>query len=140
MAKRGARVAERVILGGLTKPARTRSLVSITKEGVRKATPGLKSFFSSRHGRAVGIHIEFVTGVVDGKVSVGCDATTRRAYASCLVGLMVRYAPTWIPAIGKGTVRKLAAGLRGWQEWDLALALLERGGLGSVELVVESLR
>ncbi|KAK8956571.1 Mediator of RNA polymerase II transcription subunit 33A [Platanthera zijinensis] len=108
--------------------------------GAGKATPGLKAFFSSRHGRAVGIHFEFVAGVVDGKVSVGCDAATWRAYASCLVGLMVRYAPTWIPAIGKGTLRKLAAGLRGWQEWDLALALLERGGLGSVELVVESLR
>lgn len=107
--------------------------------GLGKAAPGLNNLFSSRHKRAVGIHMEFVAGVVEGKVSVGCDPMTWRAYVSCLVGLMVTYVPTWIPGIRKGTLRKLAVGLKGWSERELALALLERGGLESVDLLIDSL-
>ncbi|XP_020695036.1 mediator of RNA polymerase II transcription subunit 33A-like isoform X3 [Dendrobium catenatum] len=106
--------------------------------GLRKTFPGCSSF-SSSHSRAVGMHMEFVAGVLEGEVSVGCDPVTWRTYVSCLLGLLVRFVPSWIPEIRKGTLRKLAAGLRRWNEWELALALLERAGPASMELVMESI-
>lgn len=106
--------------------------------GLRKTPSRCSSFLSSKYSRAVGMHMEFVAGVLEGKVSVGCDPMTWRAYVSCLVGLLVRFVPSWIPEIRKRTLRKMAAGLRGWNEWELALALLERAGPYSVELVMES--
>ncbi|PKA61809.1 Mediator of RNA polymerase II transcription subunit 33A [Apostasia shenzhenica] len=107
--------------------------------GVGKTSPAFKSLFSSRRARSVGIHLEFIAGGVEGNVSVGCDPTTWRAYVSCLVGLLVRNVPAWVPEARLQALRKLAAGLRRWHEWELALALLERGGPSSVELVVESI-
>ncbi|KAH0466015.1 hypothetical protein IEQ34_006118 [Dendrobium chrysotoxum] len=107
--------------------------------GLSKTFPGCSSFFSSSHSRAVGMHMEFVAGVFEGEVSVGCDPVTWRTYVSCLFGLLVRFVPSWIREIRKGTLRKLAAGLRRWNEWELALALLERAGPASMELVMESI-
>ncbi|KAI9152792.1 hypothetical protein LWI28_001261 [Acer negundo] len=97
------------------------------------------SSWATRRGRIVGNHLEFLGRVLEGNISLGCDPATWKAYVSCLVGLIVSCAPAWIKEVKPETLRKLANGLRGWHECDLALSLLERGGIASIASVVELL-
>ncbi|KAM6556132.1 hypothetical protein CsatB_003151 [Cannabis sativa] len=82
----------------------------------------------TRRARIVEIHMDFLAGVLDGNISLGCHPSTWKAYVSCLVGLLVKFAPAWIQGVNPKTLRTLASGLRGWHECELALSLLERGG------------
>ncbi|KAF5953411.1 hypothetical protein HYC85_006267 [Camellia sinensis] len=95
------------------------------------------SWAFSKRLRVVGVHMDFVAGVLDGNISLGCDLTTWKAYVSCLVGLVVSFAPVWIREVKHETLRKLATGLRGWHECELALSLLERGGVATMGSVAE---
>lgn len=91
----------------------------------------------SRRGRIIGRHMDFLARVLEGNISVCCDPATWKAYVSCLVGLVVKCAPAWIQEVKAETLRTLAGGLRGWHECELALSLLERGGISTIESVVE---
>lgn len=91
----------------------------------------------SRRARIVGSHMDFLAGVLEGNISLGCDPATWKAYVSCLVGLMVNFAPVWIREVKVETLRKLASGLRGWHECELALSLLERGGPSAIGSAAE---
>lgn len=97
----------------------------------------LTSWAFSRRAHIVGIHMDFLAGVLEGNISLGCDPATWKAYLSCLVGLMVSFAPAWIQEVKLETLRKLANGLRGWHECELALSLLERGGIAAIGSVAE---
>ena len=105
--------------------------------GVGNTSPAYASVFSSRRARVIGIHMDFVTGAVEGNIILRCDPATWKAYVSCFVGLLVKFAPAWVHEVKQETLRKLASGLRGWHECDLALSLLERGGPSSMTAVVE---
>jgi len=107
--------------------------------GAGKTSPAFTSAFSSRRARAISVHMEFVAGVIDDNVALGCNPATWKAYVSCFVGLLVAFVPEWVPEVRKETLRKLANGLRGWHECELALELLERGGPEALTAVVESL-
>jgi hypothetical protein len=91
----------------------------------------------ARRSRIVGAHMDFLAGVLEGNISLACDPATWKAYLSCLVGLMVRFTPAWIQEVKLETLRKLAGGLRGWHECELALSLLERGGTAAIGSVAE---
>ncbi|KAL6988250.1 hypothetical protein U1Q18_013998 [Sarracenia purpurea var. burkii] len=95
------------------------------------------SWAFSRRLQGVGVHMDFVVGVLEGNISLGCDPATWKAYVSCLVSLVVSFAPVWIREVKQETLRKLATGLRGWHECELALSLLERGGVAAMGSVVE---
>ncbi|CAB4315432.1 unnamed protein product [Prunus armeniaca] len=97
----------------------------------------LPSWTLSRRARIVGSHMDFLAGVLEGNISLGCDPETWKAYVSCLVGLMVNFAPAWIQEVKVETLRKLAGGLRGWYECELALSLLERGGASAIGSAAE---
>ncbi|XP_057513892.1 mediator of RNA polymerase II transcription subunit 33A-like [Actinidia eriantha] len=101
--------------------------------GVSAKPPSL----GSRRLQGIGIHMDFVVGVLEGNISVGCDPGTWKAYVSCLVGLVVSFAPVWIREVKQETLRKLANGLRGWHECELALFLLERGGVAAMGSAAE---
>ncbi|KAF6172667.1 hypothetical protein GIB67_041990 [Kingdonia uniflora] len=90
-----------------------------------------------RRARIVGRHMDFIAGALEGNISLGCDPETWKAYVSCFVGLLVCFIPSWIREVKPETLRKLANGLRGWHECDLALSLLERGGIASMGSVAE---
>ncbi|PKU66907.1 mediator of RNA polymerase II transcription subunit 33A isoform X2 [Dendrobium catenatum] len=107
--------------------------------GTGKTSPAYTSLFTTRRARSVGMHLEFVAGGVEGKISVGRDPVTWRAYVTSLVGLLVRYVPAWILEVRQQTLRKLAGGLRAWGESELAVAILQRGGTESLGLLVEFL-
>jgi hypothetical protein len=49
----------------------------------------------------------------------------------------VRITPAWIQEVKLETLRKLASGLRGWHECELALSLLERGGTAAIGSAAE---
>ncbi|KAJ6790672.1 Uncharacterized protein M6B38_247475 [Iris pallida] len=102
--------------------------------GVGKSSP---KYISAFRRRVIGAHMDFVAGVLEGKVPAGCDMTLLRVYVLCSVSLMVKFAPGWVPELKLATLRRLADGLRTWGESDLALALLERGGLPAMEFIVD---
>lgn len=91
----------------------------------------------SVRARIIGVHLEFLGGVLEGNISVGCDPATWKAYVSCLVGLLVSLVPTWVRDVKQETLRKLANGLRGWHECELALSLLEIGGPAALGCAAE---
>lgn len=97
---------------------------------------------SKRRPKILGCHMEFVASALDGKISLGCDRVTWRAYVSGFLSLVVRCMPTWIQDLDAGLLWRLSKGLRRWHEAELALALLGAGGVGvmgsAAELVVES--
>ncbi|XP_054780626.1 mediator of RNA polymerase II transcription subunit 33A-like isoform X2 [Prosopis cineraria] len=82
----------------------------------------------SRRTRNVGVHLEFLAQVMEGKISVSCNPATWRTYVSCLMGLMVTVAPAWIEGVNADTLRSLAHGLTRWREYEIAFHLLQRGG------------
>lgn len=89
--------------------------------------------------RIIGVHMDFVAQVMEGNVSVGCGPATWKAYALCLIGLVVRYAPSWIQQVKPETLGKLARGLIGWNRCELAISLIERGGVPAMDLGVQLL-
>ncbi|EOY10864.1 Reduced epidermal fluorescence 4, putative isoform 1 [Theobroma cacao] len=95
------------------------------------------SWAISKRACVVGVHMDFLARVLEGHILLGCDPATWRAYVSCLVGLIVNCAPAWIQQVKLETLRKLAKGLIGWHEYELALSLLERGGISAIESVAE---
>ncbi|KAM0064649.1 putative mediator of RNA polymerase II transcription subunit 33A/B [Helianthus debilis subsp. tardiflorus] len=91
----------------------------------------------------LGAHLEFMVSALDGKISLGCNKTTWRAYVSGFVSLMVSCTPKWVREVDVTVLRSLSKGLRKWDEEELALALLEIGGVGAMgaaaEFIIENL-
>lgn len=104
--------------------------------GVNSASPA-----SKRRPKVLGAHLEFLASALDGKISLGCDRATWRAYMSGFVGLMVACTPTWVLEVDLDVLKRLSNGLRHWNEEELAVALLGQGGMkamsSAAELIVE---
>ncbi|XP_007034585.2 PREDICTED: mediator of RNA polymerase II transcription subunit 33A [Theobroma cacao] len=96
---------------------------------------------SKRRPKILGTHMEFLASALDGKISLGCDGATWRAYVSGFVSLMVGCTPNWVLEVDVDVLRRLSKGLRQWNEEELALALLGIGGVGTMgaaaELIIE---
>lgn len=96
---------------------------------------------SKRRPKILGTHMEFLASALDGKISLGCDSATWRAYVSGFVTLMVSCTPNWVLEVDVKVLKRLSNGLRKWNE-ELAIALLEIGGVGTMgaaaELIVEN--
>ncbi|XP_020540898.1 mediator of RNA polymerase II transcription subunit 33A isoform X2 [Jatropha curcas] len=91
----------------------------------------------SRRASTISAHMDFLAGALEGNISLGCHPATWKAYVSCLLCLMVSFTPAWIQEVRLETLKKLASGLRGWHECELALSLLERGGVAAIGSVAE---
>ncbi|PIA39289.1 hypothetical protein AQUCO_02600026v1 [Aquilegia coerulea] len=100
--------------------------------GVDSVSPG-----SKRRPRVIGAHFEFMASALDGKISLGCDWATWRAYVSGFVSLMVACTPVWLLEVDVDVLKRLSKGLRLWNEEDLALALLGRSGIGAMGAAAE---
>ncbi|KAK9288700.1 hypothetical protein L1049_017163 [Liquidambar formosana] len=96
---------------------------------------------SKRRPKILGSHMEFLASALDGKISLGCNWATWRAYVSGFVSLMVGCTPTWVLEVDADVLKRLSKGLRQWNEEELALALLGIGGVGTMgaaaELIIE---
>ncbi|KAK2664749.1 hypothetical protein Ddye_003323 [Dipteronia dyeriana] len=97
---------------------------------------------SQRRPKVLGAHLEFLASALDGKISLGCDGATWRAYVSGFVSLLVACTPKWMMEIDVDVLKRMSKGLRQWNEEALAIALLGSGGVGTmgaaVELIVET--
>ncbi|XP_066398304.1 mediator of RNA polymerase II transcription subunit 33A-like [Miscanthus floridulus] len=107
--------------------------------GADRTDPVMKLSFLWRRPRVVRNHMDFIAGVLDGHILLGCDPGTWKAYVSQFMFLVVKFVPSWLRDIKLETLKKIAAGLRSWHENDLALSLLERGGPQAISVVVETL-
>ena len=107
--------------------------------GADRTDPVMKLSFLWRRPRVVRNHMDFIAGVLDGHILLGCDPGTWKAYVSQFMFLVVKFVPSWLRDIKLETLKKIAAGLRSWHEHDLALSLLERGGPQAISVVVETL-
>ncbi|XP_066391509.1 mediator of RNA polymerase II transcription subunit 33A-like [Miscanthus floridulus] len=107
--------------------------------GADRTDPVMKLSFLLRRPRVVRNHMDFIAGVLDGHILLGCDLGTWKAYVSQFMFLVVKFVPSWLRDIKLETLKKIAAGLRSWHEHDLALSLLERGGPQAISVVVETL-
>ncbi|KAH7522398.1 hypothetical protein FEM48_Zijuj07G0134100 [Ziziphus jujuba var. spinosa] len=97
---------------------------------------------SKRRPKILRTHMEFLASALDGKISLGCDGATWRAYVSGFVSLMVDCTPNWVLEVDVEVLKRLSNGLRQWNEEELAMALLGSGGIGTMgaaaELIVEN--
>ncbi|GMY27543.1 mediator of RNA polymerase II transcription subunit 33A [Fagus crenata] len=97
---------------------------------------------SKRRPKILGTHMKFLASALDGKISLGCDWATWRAYVSGFVTLMVGCTPNWVLEVDIDVLKRLSSGLRQWNEEELALALLGIGGIGTMgaaaELIIEN--
>ncbi|XP_025695905.1 mediator of RNA polymerase II transcription subunit 33A isoform X1 [Arachis hypogaea] len=97
----------------------------------------LPSWTFSRRNRTVGVHLDFLAEVMERKISLSCHPVTWKTYVSSLVGFMITYAPAWIREVKVETLRKLAHGLCRWHKHELALSLLQRGGVAAMGALAE---
>ncbi|XWS31614.1 hypothetical protein CRYUN_Cryun23aG0091400 [Craigia yunnanensis] len=96
---------------------------------------------SKRRPKVLEAHLEFLASALDGKISLGCDYATWRAYITGFVSLMVCCAQKWVLDVNVDVLKRLSNGLREWNEEELAMALLGLGGVGAMsaaaELIIE---
>ncbi|CAM0957186.1 unnamed protein product [Alopecurus aequalis] len=107
--------------------------------GIGVNSPVYTSGHTTTRERAVGRHLEFMAKVMEGNMDLSCGQATWRAYVLCFVGLLVDFVPAWVPEVQLETLQKMASALQKWNEHDLALSLLERGGPKAITTVVESM-
>ncbi|PON80187.1 Mediator of RNA polymerase II transcription subunit [Parasponia andersonii] len=94
---------------------------------------------SKRRPKVLGTHMEFLASALDGKISLGCDGATWRAYVLSFLSLMVGCTPNWVLEMDVDVLKRLSNGLKQWNEVELALALLGVGTMGAAaELIVEN--
>ncbi|KAK7245793.1 hypothetical protein RIF29_40643 [Crotalaria pallida] len=92
---------------------------------------------SKRRPKVLGTHMKFLASALDGKISLGCDSATWRAYVSGFVSLMVGCTPNWVLEVDVDVLKRLSNGLRQLNEEELALALLGNGGVGTMGAAAE---
>ncbi|XVE77752.1 hypothetical protein DITRI_Ditri13aG0087700 [Diplodiscus trichospermus] len=104
--------------------------------GVDSASPA-----SNRRPNVLAAHLEFLASALDGKISLGCDYATWRAYVTGFLSLMVGCTQKWVLDVNVDVLKRLSNGLRQWNEEELAVALLGLGGIAATsaaaELIVE---
>lgn len=97
---------------------------------------------SARRSKILGYHIGFLVGALDGKISLGCNRATWRAYVSGFVSLLVACTPAWMQDVDVSRLKKLSRALKRWNEEELALALLGVSGVNAMgaaaELIIET--
>ncbi|CAH9132701.1 unnamed protein product [Cuscuta epithymum] len=95
----------------------------------------------SRRSKVLVRHMEFLVSALDGKISLGCNEATWRAYLSGFVSAMVVSTPNWVREVDVAVVKKLSQGLKQWKEEELAVALLGVSGVGGMakaaEMIIE---
>ncbi|KAL3517544.1 hypothetical protein ACH5RR_020133 [Cinchona calisaya] len=97
---------------------------------------------SKRRAKILGAHLEFLASAVDGKISLGCNKATWRAYVSGFVSLMVGCTPNWMKEVDVEVLKRLSKAMKQWNEEELALALLGISGIAAMgaaaEMIIET--
>ncbi|KAJ1695237.1 hypothetical protein LUZ63_011935 [Rhynchospora breviuscula] len=107
--------------------------------GVRAGTVPDKYRSSDMSLYVIKNHLGFIAKVIEGNIVLRSNPDMWKAHVSSFVGLIVRLAPSWVPSTKLDTLKKISGRLRGWHEYELALSLLELGGISAIEAALESL-
>ncbi|KAI3711880.1 hypothetical protein L1987_70429 [Smallanthus sonchifolius] len=92
---------------------------------------------SKWRSRFLGSHMEFLASALNGKTTLGCDPITWRSYVTGFVNLMACCMPNWVVEVDIEVLKRLSKGLVQWNEEELALKLLESGGVGTMGAAAE---
>ncbi|RDX87669.1 Mediator of RNA polymerase II transcription subunit 33A, partial [Mucuna pruriens] len=92
-----------------------------------------------RRVKVVGLHLQFLTSSLNRNTSMRCHNATWEAYVSGLISLMVSRAPSWVREVDVDLLKRLSWGLRQMDEHELALRLLEIGGIGVMGAAAETI-
>lgn len=95
------------------------------------------SSVSKWRSKFLGSHMEFLASALNGKITLGCDSVTWHSYVTAFVNLMLGCMPNWVGEVDIEILKRLSHGLRQWNEEELAVMLLEAGGLGTMGAAVE---
>ncbi|KAK7242970.1 hypothetical protein RIF29_37752 [Crotalaria pallida] len=99
------------------------------------------SFMSKRRAKVLRLHVNFLASILDKEISLHCHCATWKAYVIGFVSLMVSCTPLWVSEIDADTLKRLSRGLRKLNEHELALRLLEIGGIdvmgAAAEMIIE---
>ncbi|PWA38198.1 REF4-related 1 [Artemisia annua] len=95
------------------------------------------SSVSKWRSKFLGSHMEFLASALNGKITLGCDSVTWHSYVTAFVNLMLGCMPNWVGEVNIEILKRLSHGLRQWNEEELAVMLLEAGGLGTMGAAVE---
>ncbi|KZV43100.1 mediator of RNA polymerase II transcription subunit 33A [Dorcoceras hygrometricum] len=105
--------------------------------GVDLASPA-----SKRRPKVLEKHLEFLASALDGKISVGCNKATWRAYVTGYMNLIVCCTPAWMLEIDVEVLKRVSNGLKQWKEEELAVALLAISGppamAAAAEMIIET--
>ncbi|GER26527.1 mediator of RNA polymerase II transcription subunit [Striga asiatica] len=86
-------------------------------------------------------HMEFVAGVLDGRILLGCDGMTWREYVTGYLRLMMGCAPEWVAEVDVEVLKSVGPGLRRWGEEEMGSKLLGLGGIramgAAAEMIIE---
>ncbi|KAI5429401.1 hypothetical protein KIW84_034130 [Lathyrus oleraceus] len=85
----------------------------------------------------IGMHLEFLATILEKKASLCCHRATWQAYVSGFLKLMLGCTPRWVQEVDVELLKRLSKGLRGLNEDELALSLLEVGGIGVMGAAAE---
>lgn len=85
----------------------------------------------------LGFHMDFLASALNGKITLGCDPVTWHSYVTGFVNLMVSCMPNWVMEVDIEVLKRLSTGLRQWNEEELAVKLLESGGVGTMGAAAE---
>ncbi|KAG8389380.1 hypothetical protein BUALT_Bualt02G0223200 [Buddleja alternifolia] len=100
--------------------------------GVDSASPAY-----IRRPKVLGKHLEFLASALDGKISLGCNKATWKAYVTGYVSLMVGCTPKWMLEVDVEVLKRVSKGLKQWNEEELALALLGISGIRAMGAAAE---
>ncbi|KAJ4779046.1 Mediator of RNA polymerase II transcription subunit 33A [Rhynchospora pubera] len=107
--------------------------------GVQAGTGPDKFRGSDMSPYAIKNHLSFIAKATEGNIALRCDPALWKAHVSSFVGLIVRLAPSWVPSTKLDALKNISSSLRRCHEHDLALSLLELGGISAIEAALESL-
>ncbi|GFP97857.1 mediator of RNA polymerase ii transcription subunit 33a [Phtheirospermum japonicum] len=104
--------------------------------GVDSASPA-----SKRRRKVLGTHLEFLASALNGKISLGCNKATWRAYVTGYFSLMISSTPNWMLEVDVEVLKRVSKGLKQWDEDEMGLALLGISGIGAMgaaaEMIIE---
>ncbi|KZV32401.1 mediator of RNA polymerase II transcription subunit 33A-like [Dorcoceras hygrometricum] len=120
----------------------TLTVKDILNNGIFAWGVDLTSPASKRRPQVLEKHLEFLASALDGKISLGCNKATYRAYVTGYISLMVSCTPAWMLEVDVEVVKRVSIGLKQWNEEDLALSLLGISGIGAMgaaaEMIIET--
>jgi hypothetical protein len=97
------------------------------------------SVLPNQRAEVICLHLEFLTSALERNTSLRCHHATWRAYVSGFVSLVVGCTPMWVREVDVELLKRLSKGLRLLNEDELALRLLEIGGIGVMGAAAETI-